>query len=163
MIPEAHLQAACCDLVSEVVRISGKGQLRAMGGSMLPTLWPGDLLTVRRLEPHELRAGQVVLYHRDGRLTAHRILRISGGVIYTRGDSLPLCDPPVNAGEVIGQVESILRNGRRLDPTPTFWQRITAWLLRRSARFTWFFVRLASRLRGTFFRGSALAEATPVY
>ena len=36
-----------CSLAAEVLQSSGHLKLRATGASMLPTLWPGDLLTIQ--------------------------------------------------------------------------------------------------------------------
>ena len=37
-----------CELVAEVVRSFGEVRLKVTGGSMLPAIWPGDVITVRR-------------------------------------------------------------------------------------------------------------------
>lgn len=129
---ETHLQSACCDLVAEVVRDSGSANLKVKGLSMLPAIWPGDVLTIRRQTLDRLEPGQIALFHREGRLTAHRVVRIEADSLVTRGDCVPCVDRPVRASEVVGQVEAIRRNGRAIEVHQSPWQRAAAWVLRRS-------------------------------
>ena len=99
---------------------------------MLPAVLPGDVLNVRRCDLAGLNSGQILLFRRDGILTAHRIHHLDGNRIVTRGDSLAFFDPPVEAAAVVGRVTSISRGGRTVDPEQTLWQRIAAFLLRHS-------------------------------
>ena len=45
---------------------------------------------------------------------------------------MPQCDPPFTTSEILGQVVSILRNGRNISLEQTFWQRAVSAILRRS-------------------------------
>jgi hypothetical protein len=99
---------------------------------MLPTVWPGDVVTVRQCAFAELRPGQIVLHGREETLTLHRIARVASDHVITRGDSLPRCDPPVLPSEILGQVVSISRGGRTINPEQRLWQRAVASILRRS-------------------------------
>jgi signal peptidase I len=163
MIAEAHLQSACCDLVADVARISGRVQLKVTGASMVPALWPGDFITVRSFEPSQLRPDSIIVFRQKERLIVHRLMHRSGVNLITRGDARPLLDAPVSVDEVIGQVESISRNGRPVGFYRPLWHRVIAWLMRRSERFAQLFLRVGSWLRRTVFRGSAPVEATLVY
>ena len=40
---------------------------------MLPTLWPGDLLTVQSRRAEDIEPGEIVLYMRGGRFFIHRV------------------------------------------------------------------------------------------
>ena len=119
-------------LAGEVVRRFGEVRLRVTGTSMLPSVWPGDILTVRSVRFSELRPGQIILCSRGAQLVAHRIIGHREQHLVTRGDSLAQNDPLVGEDQVLGQVVSILRNGRRIDPSFTHGQRMAAWVLRRS-------------------------------
>ena len=132
MDAEAQRRAACCELVEESARTSGEVRLRVTGASMLPAVWPGDLITVQHRGLSGLRPGQIVLYRRDGGLTAHRIQGLSGDRIITRGDSLVAVDPPVEQSEIIGQVVSISRGSRNIQTGQTLCQRIASSILSRS-------------------------------
>jgi signal peptidase len=139
---DTQRRAVCCELVDEVARASGEVRLKVNGASMLPALWPGDLITVQYCGLAELRRGQIVLHRQEGKLTAHRIQRISPNHLITRGDSVPACDPPVGADGVVGRVASILRNGRAIQPEWSFRNRAVSSILRRSD----FCTRIASRI-----------------
>jgi signal peptidase I len=147
MMREAHLQGAGCDLVADVVRTTGSVNLKVTGQSMLPAILPGDLLTVRREPPQSLQPGQVVLFQRDQKLTAHRIVRVAGEEIVTRGDSVPTSDLPVPLSDVLGLVIAIQRNGRPVSLRFSFWKRAMAIAMRRSEWCTRLFLRLSCRLR----------------
>src|SRR5215469_9655505 len=105
----------CCELVAELVRSFGGARLRVAGASMLPTVWPGDVITVRSRNIAALQPGQVVLYRREGMLVPHRIIRIRAAVLTTRGDSVRHDDPPVRESNLVGQVVSVEHNGRCLE------------------------------------------------
>lgn len=139
---EIQRRAVCCELVDEVARTVGEVRLKVTGASMLPALWPGDVVTVRRCDPAAVRPGQIILYRREGKLTAHRVHRISPNLLITRGDSVPSCDPPVGALGIVGQVVGILRNGRPVDPEQSSWHRAVSSMLCRSDYCTRIAVRI---------------------
>ena len=45
------LDEATHDLDAQVIRQFGELRLKVTGASMLPSVWPGDVLTVRRRSP----------------------------------------------------------------------------------------------------------------
>jgi len=136
-----------CELVAEVVRSFGEARLKVSGASMLPAVWPGDVITVRPRNIAALQPGQVVLYRREGMLAAHRVTGIRGGLVTTRGDSLRHDDPPVEESDVVGQVVCLERNGRCLEPKQSCWQRMGSFVLRRSDFCTRLALHLGRRLR----------------
>jgi hypothetical protein len=103
------------NLVAEVLRTGGKVRLAARGHSMLPTLWPGDLLTVQVTPFEQLCPGDVVLYQRWERFFIHRVLRKQCGTesdrpsLVTRGDSMTGSDACVLPEELLGKVVSVER------------------------------------------------------
>jgi hypothetical protein len=111
---------------------------------MLPALRPGDVITVERRTLDKLQPGRIVLFRRDGRLTAHRIIRASAEDLLTQGDSVPAHDLPVQPAEIVGQVVGIRRNGRSVDPQYKLAQRLISSVLRKSDWCTRLFLRLTS-------------------
>jgi signal peptidase len=136
-----------CGLAAELLRSRGELRLQVTGTSMIPAVWPGDVLLVRREGATEARAGDVILFGRDGRLFAHRVVRRAegpGGPIWiTRGDRHRHDDPPVSGEELLGRVTAILRADALADPRLTPGLRIAAFFLRRS----WAATRLVAGLR----------------
>ena len=103
-----------CDLAADVIRRFGALRLRVNGFSMLPSIWPGDIACVSRVDQDAYRPGDDVLFSRNGRLFVHRVVEMSGGAVVTRGDSMLDADPPVALSDVLGRVESIERGGSRV-------------------------------------------------
>ena len=127
------------NLAVEVLRKTGTLRLSAFGYSMLPTLYPGDILTIKRQALSEIQPGDVVLYVRDARFFIHRNLRFvqrgSEKALLTRGDSMPHADEPVTVSELLGKVISI-GDGADAKPVPscTAWRRALGLVLAHSGR-----------------------------
>lgn len=121
-----------CELVTEVARCFGEVRLRVTGASMLPAIWPGDVLRVQYCTIPDLQRGQILLYRRQEKLVAHRITRIHFDSVITRGDSVHHDDPPVGQSEIVGQVVSVVRQGRPVSQRLSLLRRIGAFILQRS-------------------------------
>ena len=139
---------AGCSLAAEALRSWGTLQLRATGISMLPTLWPGDLLTVRSVDPEQAGPGDIVLCMRQGRLFVHRMVAANftqdDAFLITRGDCMPENDPPVARRDVLGKITEVRRAGSVFAParTTSLFLRPMAWMLCHWS----FFRRVALRL-----------------
>lgn len=81
---------------------------------MLPTIADGEVLHVEPVIPHKLKAGDIVLFRKDGEFKAHRILRKKGEFFITRGDAGMHTDGEVNGQEIVGRVvaKECLASGR---------------------------------------------------
>ena len=139
--PEAR-DAVKRELSAEVLRQFGEVSLRVTGTSMLPAVWPGDVITVRRQSAAELPLGQIVLCYRNQAFSAHRLIgRCDDGLI-THGDSLAYDDPPFREVEVLGAVISIDRGGRSVGLSPAWWHRAVSSIVQRSELCTRVLLRL---------------------
>jgi signal peptidase len=107
-------------IAAEMLRSHGVVQLKAWGTSMLPAVWPGDLLTIHRVAHDEVVPGDIVLVLRDNRFFIHRLVEIRPGrnclSWITRGDAMPDDDPPAAAYELLGRVAGIRRGDRSFVP-----------------------------------------------
>jgi hypothetical protein len=139
-----------CQLVSDALHLSGAVRVRVLGGSMLPSVLPGDILVVRR--DQDPAPGDIVLFTRDDRLFAHRVVargpQNEASTFLTKGDSLRDVDPPLASSNLLGRVASIQRGTREWNPRRTiyvsfasaflahfdFLKRGVLWLLNRSSR-----------------------------
>jgi hypothetical protein len=104
---------------------------------MLPTVWPGDLLTLRTLSFEKAAPGDLVLYMRGGRFFVHRVVRKcdreTNARLITRGDCMRREDSPVPAAQLLGKVTALERTGIPF-PSGTelsFFRRTLAFGLRR--------------------------------
>ncbi len=129
---ESH--ALKCELAAEVLRSSGRLRLQVTGWSMLPSIWPGDVLVVKRVDFSKVAEGEIVLFRRNRRLFAHRVVRSEASDIVTRGDSMAAPDSPVQKDGILGRVTSIMRDGKSLQPRTSLRirERVVAGLVQRS-------------------------------
>jgi signal peptidase I len=135
-------------LFLEVLRSFGEARLAVTGTSMLPAIWPGDIVEVRRQSAAEIFPGQVVLLERHGCLVAHRVVeKVSGmgrTILVTHGDRLQGPDATVSSEEVLGCVTAVLRGNRRSLPQMTLGCRVASWVLCRSELATRVLLRLGA-------------------
>ncbi|MFZ3371295.1 MAG: S24 family peptidase [Candidatus Sulfotelmatobacter sp.] len=61
-------------LAAEMLRRRGTIHLKAWGTSMLPSVWPGDLLTIQNAAYDEVIPGDITLVLRDNRFFVHRLV-----------------------------------------------------------------------------------------
>lgn len=121
-----------CELAGEVLGSFGRVRLKVMGWSMLPAIWPGDILEFERAKRGELSQGEIILFSRDRRFFVHRILKTDGRIIVTRGDAMPHPDPVVASQELLGRITCIERDQKWIQPSTrlSFSERVVAGLVR---------------------------------
>lgn len=107
--------------ISEIVRTRGSLVLRVQGGSMAPSIRPGDILFIVRAELAQVAPGRVALFMREGRLFVHRVIGKQGAgseqLLITKGDTLVDRDAPISNADLLGRVERIYRGSREIDLT----------------------------------------------
>jgi signal peptidase I len=145
-------------LAGEIVRTFGMVRLRASGTSMVPSILPGDLISIQRAGLREISPGEVVVFIQNGRLLVHRVVSSGSSFdtrcLITRGDRLCHNDPPVYSSELLGRVVSVDRGNQQVKSIAASrgWQRVMARLLRTSDRATHLYLRLAACWRTLFSR-----------
>ena len=158
MNPREHEVATlACGLAGDVVRTFGEVRLRVFGTSMVPSILPGDLISIQRAAMSEISRGEIVLYAREGRMFVHRVVSCTGNpkqpfaaqgesLLITRGDRLRQNDPPVSSSELLGKVISIERGNCQKRPAVCLsgWERKIARLLWHSDHATYLYLRLAA-------------------
>src|SRR5260370_25199053 len=140
--------------------------MRLGGGglSMIPSVRTGDILFIERRDTREIGAGDIVIFARERKLVAHRVLckiAVDGmSHAITRGDALFSPDEPVSPTELLGSVRHIVRAGRHLEPTvdSSFLARATSKLVQ---HFAWVALLLPFmyRLQGDTRRRQTLCES----
>ena len=141
-----------CELVSDALRQFGEARVRVTGSSMLPSIFPGDILVVQRQDLNQFAEGDIALFSRSNRLFAHRVLRKNYGAqpyLVTCGDSAPKSDPAVFDEQLLGRVTTVVRGRLRMEPgrvTPLW--RVLSILFRESDTFTRVVLSLLRRTRG---------------
>lgn len=127
-----------CELAAEVLRSFGQLRFAATGWSMLPSILPGETLIVERVDPDQVRIGDVVLVERERGLRAHRVINMAGDIQNrqwtTQGDALAIPDRPAQQKELLGRVTYIIRAGKLMAVPPklTAAQNLIAKVIQRS-------------------------------
>jgi hypothetical protein len=94
-------------LVADVLRgdlhLRVRGEIH--GESMLPTLWPGDVVEIESCSLQDVRPGETVLARRHDRLVLHRLVALCtpNGVLL-RGDCVPRSDPQYPLEALLGRL-----------------------------------------------------------
>jgi signal peptidase I len=128
-------------LATEILRCRGTVHLKAWGTSMLPSVWPGDMLTIQGAAYDEVVPGDIVLVLRRNRFVVHRLVERRRGQDclwwITKGDAMPHSDPPAAASELLGRVSGIRRANRNFVPSQrvSLSRRALAWMLCHWDRF----------------------------
>jgi hypothetical protein len=119
-----------CEMVKDVLRLFGAVRLGVTGFSMLPSVWPGDTLVILRRNMQEVAVGDIVLYCREARLFAHRVISgadsLGKSSVGVQGDALPAPADLVLRSEILGTVSQIIRNGKCIKPSsrPKYHERL---------------------------------------
>jgi signal peptidase len=113
------------------------------GHSMHPTIRDGEIVVVEPVDALAVKRGEIVLYRTTRGLIAHRVVTIRKkgelSIFMLRGDASTSFDESVEAGQVMGRVIRVERDGREID------------LMSRGARF-----RQLARLRAARFKNALL-------
>lgn len=103
--PPATREAERSALAADSLRAGGRLRLQVRGESMLPTLWPGDLVEIASSSVDKVHPGEIVLALRDGRFSLHRfVARSQPDSFLLRGDSMPGPDPQFPNEALLGQL-----------------------------------------------------------
>ena len=98
------------DVITDLLARGHAVRFRAGGDSMHPFIRGDEYLLVEPVA--RIRVGDVVLTLADRGLTAHRVVRIDGTTVITRGDNAPGCDAPIDTARVLGRVTYVERAGK---------------------------------------------------
>ncbi|MGH9747769.1 MAG: S24/S26 family peptidase [Candidatus Acidiferrales bacterium] len=136
---------AASNSIAEKLRADGSVCFRVLGASMFPWIRSGDLAFVRRCGFEQASRGDVILFERDSRLFAHRVLHsgVNGSresaKLITKGDALDSADLPVSRAEFLGRVIRVHRGNRHIDMESVGHKLLGRLLARLSqASFVWY-------------------------
>jgi signal peptidase I len=131
---ESDAQQQKLQLALDLLRSGQSISIKALGSSMIPTIWPGDVVMIESNRGRGARRGDVVLVRSEDGIRVHRLVENSGLEWITRGDAMPQNDPPTQPSEVLGRVVEIHRGQRAVPITwkPALAGRVLALLISRS-------------------------------
>ena len=84
----------------------GIGISVVLTGSMEPTISTNDLIIVKETNDYEV--GDIVVFQDHSSLVVHKIIRIDGEEIVTKGDANNTEDAPISVKQIKGEVISII-------------------------------------------------------
>ncbi len=145
------------ELATEVLAAGGTIRLQALGTSMLPSIWPGDVLSIEHKSGQEIVPGDIVLVARQSRFFVHRLIEKHNSCWITRGDSLPQNDEPATEVQVLGKVSLIYKKTGVVVPNSRVsgFGRALAWMLCRWDSFRNITLRMHSLWQGRVQRSKA--------
>jgi hypothetical protein len=112
------------DLAIEALRRHGRLSIRVRGGSMVPFIRDGDIVTVSEIAPSGPGIGDVICYEtKPRRLFVHRVVACDGERLFVKGDALAFTEV-IERDQVLGKIVALERRGmlRRLDTAPARWR-----------------------------------------
>ena len=102
-------------MAADALRRGGRLRMQVRGESMLPSVWPGDMVEIADCELKHIQPGEIVLAFRGDRLFLHRFLAHRGpDGFLLRGDSMAVPDPVFPASAFHGKLVQIVRAGRTI-------------------------------------------------
>jgi hypothetical protein len=108
---------ALVDLMQEIFARGMTFRFKATGGSMLPFIINGDVITFTPIANHTPRIGEVVafIHPETNNLIVHRIIGQKGSSRLFRGDAVTdQTDGLIPIQNLLGRVSQIERNGRQI-------------------------------------------------
>ena len=112
-------------LAAEALRRSGRLRLQVRGESMLPAVWPGDLVEIAACSLNDVERDEIVLAFREGRFFLHRFLtRCEPNGFLARGDSMPGPDPLFPPDALLGRLTAVIRGDQTVSTRLRPWSRV---------------------------------------
>ena len=103
------------ELTDDLLNSNQQVRLKVSGYSMFPLLREGDEIIVSKCNIKEITPGDVVVFKRNSKWIAHRLLKIvtdnNSTTLITKGDSCKLNDQPFNENSLCGKVIYFYRKG----------------------------------------------------
>lgn len=117
--------------------------LQVQGTSMEPFLYNARDSVVLRKEEN-FGVGDIVVFRYHGNYVMHRVISLDGDVFTALGDNLGYPEKDVPVSDIVAKVTSVIRNGKRIDPSSLLWLFFSRIYIKMPIRR---FFRKLSRLR----------------
>ncbi len=89
----------------------GYSAFEVVTGSMSGSIEIGDVILVKLIEPSEpVTEGDIVVFTQNTTLVTHRIIKVDGNQITTKGDANNTQDDPIRREQIIGKVTKVIPN-----------------------------------------------------
>lgn len=119
--------------IEEVVAVGDSFRLFVRGFSMLPLLGYGrDNIIIRRTTLEENIVGRIAMFRTPTKhIIVHRVIAVKDGIVTLQGDGNPYTREQCRRNEIVGVVESVIReSGREVSCSTASWRmRERLWLM----------------------------------
>ncbi|WP_051931830.1 signal peptidase I [Clostridium sp. KNHs214] len=88
---------------SKIPTVFGYRSFIVLSGSMEPKIKPGDVILVKKTHIEELKEGDILTYISEDNFITHRIKKIQGNSLITKGDANNVEDSPIKSSQVYGK------------------------------------------------------------
>ncbi len=117
---EDNVQSVLSEMWEEACENGRVVSFRIASGSMRPAIEVEDVVQVRRVEPSEIHAGDIVAFKNRGRIIVHRIVRIdrsNGSLGFFQMGDVGGVSKSLKEKNILGKVTVVNKKGRdfRLD------------------------------------------------
>ena len=113
--------------VAQQLRQGRSVMVNTRGVSMRPLLWQGKTQVLISPAARPLQVGDMpLMFVRPGLSRLHRVIRIDGDIIYTRGDNCLVCEK-TKTEDLLGVVTEIYR-GKKQIPMEGLGYRLYRWI-----------------------------------
>ena len=75
--------------------------------SMWPVLNRGDIVIIKGTSREEIQEGTILIFRHGGGIAIHRVVRLTGETIFTKGDANPEEDEPITFEDVVGRLPTL--------------------------------------------------------
>lgn len=106
--------SAVIDLWEELFQRKDKKWLKVLSDSMAPLLKMDDMVLIVKVNPEDVKVGNIIVFKSQGKLETHRVIRISRGAelsILQKGDNVRTAE--IITGErLIGKTVAVKKGSR---------------------------------------------------
>ncbi|MGB9883681.1 MAG: signal peptidase I, partial [Microgenomates group bacterium] len=95
---------------------SGKIPFKSTGTSMLPILYPDDIIYFKKIPFSKIKVNDIVVFKKNSQLITHRVIYKNKKHVITKGDNNPKSDGKIFPKQIIGKVYQIKRNDQIIKP-----------------------------------------------
>ncbi len=114
-------------IIQNRIETEGVAQIKVIGDSMLPTLLPKDIITIKPSSGYS--CGDILVFFLDGRIIVHRLIKRYKDFYITKGDKNVYYDEKVPKNQVLGRIICWNSAGCQLKFTTNFiWLKIILYL-----------------------------------
>lgn len=110
------------ELVRAGLAAGNRVRLSVTGDSMAPFLRRGDAVWAEPASVAGLRRGDLVVVQRQRELVTHRVVKVDGAAVYTKGDNVSYLDAPVAVDAIVGRVVAVERRSGRMELEGRSWR-----------------------------------------